>query len=130
MRGNKRYKFSETKTVTTKMKERLFIIEGSQVVLINNLQPSQPIELFAILSYDEKGRVYKFRTHLASGFTGDHSATLTNGIIEWLYNDATRGQSRYQIREDEQGRWVETGETTQDGKVWQKFYENILTRIE
>jgi len=129
-RGERRYEFIDSKSVQTKMKGRVFIIEGTQNILLNNREKSQPIEMLAVLSYDEKQRVYQFRTHLATGYAGDHTATMVGNVLEWSYSDPLRGQARYRIQEDNLGNWVETGEASKDGKSWEQFYENILTRTQ
>jgi len=129
-RGQRRHIFEETKEVQSKLKGRVLLIEGSQRVILGEGRKTQPLDVLAVLSYDEKEQVYRFRTHVATGFAGDHTARMVDGVLEWRFDDPNRGPTRYRIRQDEKGRWVETGESSPDGKVWEQFYENILERAE
>jgi hypothetical protein len=83
---------------------------------------------FGVLSYDQLTQTYKFKTYLKDGKTADAwFEPKGNDMFQWGF-DVPSGKIRYTITIDpEAKKWAEVGEFTQDGNVWQKFFEmNLL----
>ena len=80
------------------------------------------------MSYDDKAGRYHWRSHDLRGGAIDAEAKLVDGGFEWSFRAEERGPTvRFTIRFDEK-RWHEAGETSLDGKTWNKFLEMTLER--
>jgi hypothetical protein len=124
-----RQEFTITETVQSKLGGRVLLVEG----LGRGKDPASGAEVdvhvtLAVLSYDEKAQVYRFRTHEAAGRALDAQAQPTDSGLEWGFRDEATGATiRFTIRLDG-NRWHEVGEATRDGKTWHKFLEMTLER--
>lgn len=124
-----RHEFTITETIQSKLGGRVLLVEG----LGKGKDPKTGAEIdthntLAVLSYDEKVQIYRFRTHEANGRTLDVEAKPIDGGLEWGFRDETRGATiRFTVHLDG-NRWHEVGEATRDGKTWHKFLEMTLQR--
>jgi hypothetical protein len=83
---------------------------------------------FAVVSYDDNAKRYRFQAHTARGNHEDAEARVTDGQLVWGMKVPQFGEVRYTIRLDDKGRWFEVGEVSQDGKEWRKYFEMTLER--
>lgn len=124
-----RQEFTIKETVQSKLGGRALLVEG----LGRGKDPKTGAEVdthntLAVLSYDEKAQVYRFRTHEARGRALDAEARPLDGGLEWGFRDeGTAATIRFTIHLDG-NRWHEIGEATRDGKTWYKFMEMTLQR--
>ncbi len=124
-----RQEFTITETVQSKLGGRALLVEGAG----KGKDPKSGAEIdthntLAILSYDEKAKIYRFRTHEAKGRALDAEARPIEGGLEWEFRDEATGATiRFTIHLDG-SRWHEVGEATRDGKTWYKFLEMTLQR--
>ncbi len=124
-----RQEFTITETVQSKLGGRTLLVEG----LGRGKDPKTGAEVdthntLAVLSYDEKAQIYRFRTHEARGRALDAEAKPIDGGLEWGFRDEASGATiRFTIHLDG-NRWHEVGEATRDGKTWHKFLEMTLQR--
>jgi hypothetical protein len=84
---------------------------------------------FAVISYDEKAQRYRFHAHTAMGSYAEADASVVDGSLVWSMHVPRLGQVRYTIKLNDKGQWFEIGETSPDGKTWQKFFEMTLDRV-
>lgn len=84
---------------------------------------------FALVNYDEKNKRYRFQGFTARGNHEDTEATVTDGQMVWGIRIPQFGDVRYTIKRDDKGRWLETGDVTQDGKT-RRFFEMALAKVE
>jgi hypothetical protein len=86
----------------------------------------------AILSYDKNTEQYKFRSYLKDGRSTDAWLKPTGeNTFQWGFDIPGRGKTRYSIVLDPARRtWDETGEFSQDGTTWMKFFSMHLTKTE
>jgi hypothetical protein len=94
--------------------------KGKEVVVHN---------AFAVVSYDDKARRYRFDAFTAHGNREDAEAKVTDGQLVWGMKIPKFGEVRYTIKLDDKGRLFEIGEVSQDGKAWRKFFEMTLERV-
>jgi hypothetical protein len=128
-RGAGRQSFAGTETVQSKLGGIALLVEGNfKGKLPNSEQESTVHETLGVISYDEKAKLYRFRTYLAAGNTGDHELSLIEGGWQWGMQ-TPRGNVRYIFKLSEKGEWLEIGEFSQDGNIWQKFFEMTLRRV-
>jgi hypothetical protein len=85
---------------------------------------------FALVTYDDKNKRYRFQGFTARGNHEDTEAKVTNGQIVWGMKIPQFGDVRYVIKLDDKGRWFEIGEVSQDGKEPRRFFEMTLARVE
>ncbi len=86
---------------------------------------------FAVLSYDQQSGDYKFRSYLSDGRSTDAwLKVLAENKFQWGF-DSPRGKIRYNITIDPVKKtWNETGEFSQEGTNWNKFFEMNLAKVE
>jgi hypothetical protein len=94
--------------------------KGKEVVVHN---------AFGVVSYDEKGKRYRFQAFTARGNYEDAQARVGDGKLVWGMKIPQLGEVRYTMKLDDKGRWFEIGEISQDGKEWRKFFEMTLERV-
>src|SRR5262249_7190817 len=85
---------------------------------------------FALVSYDEKAKRYRFQAFTGRGNFEDTEAKVSDGQMVWGMKVPQFGDVRYTIKLDDKGRWVEIGEVSRDGKVWQRFFEMTLQGVD
>ena len=82
-----------------------------------------------ILSYDEKAKLYRMRSYLATGQSTDAEAKFTDGGFQWGFQASPSLSFRYTVKLTDRGEWFEIGEMSQDGKTWRKFHEMTLQKV-
>jgi hypothetical protein len=114
--------FDSTEEIHTDLDGRILIMHGLQKSggqIVNSA--------LTIFSYDSKAAQYKFSTYLANGYGDDYEMQSTGkgGFIWKMMMGPT--QVRYTV--DIQGNtWLETGERSDDGQNWTKFFQQDLRR--
>ena len=84
---------------------------------------------FAVVSYDDKAKRYRFQAFTGRADHEDAEAKVTDGQLVWGTKIPQFGDVRYTIKLDDNGRWFELGQVFQDGKAWRKFFEMTLERV-
>ena len=82
-----------------------------------------------ILSYDERAKIYRMRSHIATGQTTDAEAKFTDGGFQWAFKAGPSLSFRYTVKLTDKGEWFEIGEMSQDGTTWRKFHEMTLQKV-
>jgi hypothetical protein len=82
-----------------------------------------------VLSYDEKAKLYRLRSYLATGQSTDAEARFTEGGFQWGFQPSPALSMRYTVRLTDKGEWFEIGEMSQDGKSWRQFHEMTLQKV-
>ena len=122
--------FRGTEVVQSKLDGLLLTIEGihrgqvggkGEEVIVHNA--------FALVSYDDKTKCYRFQAFTGRGSYEDAEAKVSEGQLIWSMKVPQFGDMRYTIKRDAKGRWFEIGEVSQDGKEWRKFLEMTLERV-
>ncbi len=112
-------------TVESRLGGRVLVVEGLHHAKDD---PSRVVHhALGVISHDPESGNYRFRSHLATGQSGDHEMRLEGADILWFI-DTPRGQVRYTIR-IEDGEWHEAGEFSADGESWQEFFGMDLKRV-
>lgn len=87
-------------------------------------------DAFAIIHLDHDGKTPLMRAFTANGNWMDMDLTILPAGYDWKMNDPRAGEVRYEMRFDDQGRWVEKGYATRDGgTTWFQFFEMTLSRV-
>jgi hypothetical protein len=117
-----------TETVQSKLGGLLVTIEGLHKRKSADNGPEVVAHsAFAIISYDDKAKRYRFQAFTRGNFA-DAEAKVGDNSLEWGFRVPQFGDVRYTIRLNERGQWFEIGEVSRDGKKWQKFFEMTLDR--
>lgn len=84
-------------------------------------------ETLAVISFEPKDKLFRFRTYLAAGAQGSQEIkAVAADTFEWSIN-FPGGQTRYIIKVSDKT-WFEIGEFSRDGKEWIKFFEMTLQK--
>lgn len=117
--------FRSSEVVESRLDGRVLIVEG----LHHGVELGEVVHhALATISWDSESATYSFRSHLASGRSGDHQAELVDGKFIWGMEIPNRGRLRYtiQIENDE---WHEIGEFSGDGVEWNQMFQMDLKRV-
>lgn len=122
--GKNKETFSGTEAVQRKLDGLAFLVEGK----FSNPEGKVIHQTLAVISYDTKQKIYRFRTYLANGSTdGDQTIKLLPDGWEWGF-DVPGGTLKYTIKPTDTT-WSEIGEFSRDGgKTWLKFFEMNLKK--
>ena len=121
--GPKRETFTGTENVQRKLDGLALLVEGR----FTNPEGKVIHETLAVLAFDTRSKIYKFRTYLANGMSGEQDFKLIADGYEWGFQSPT-GTIRYSIKTADDV-WFEIGEFSKDGKTWVKFFEMKLDKV-
>lgn len=124
-RDGKRSEFTQTEKIQYKVNGLALLIEGRGQDLSLG---TDVFEALAVVSFDDKGKLYRFRSYTTEGRSADAEARLIEGGLEWGMQ-FPGGRFRYTIKLTDKGQWFEVGEVSTDGSSWRKFHEMTLQRI-
>jgi hypothetical protein len=117
--------FTSTEVVESRLEGRVLIVEG----LHYGKESGEVVHhALATISWDSRAGKYRFRSHLASGRSGDHEAELLDGKFVWGMEIPDRGRIRYTIT-IEDDTWHEIGEFSADGVEWHQTFQMDLKRV-
>jgi hypothetical protein len=119
-----------TETVESKLDGLLLVIEGVHRRKVGDKEAGDIVhQAFAVVSFDEKAKRYRFQAHTDRGNYTETEAKVADGRLEWGFRLTQAGEVRYTITVTEPGHWTEIGEISSDGKQWRKFFEMTLERV-
>lgn len=120
----KRSEYTQIEKIQYKVDGLALLIEGRG----QDRSPGTDVfEALAVVSYDEKAKLYRWRSYTTQGRSGDAEARLIEGGLEWGMQ-FPGGRFRYTIKLTDKGEWFEIGEFSRDGSSWRKFHEMTLKR--
>lgn len=124
--AGERRTFTTMETVESKLDGLLVVFEG----LGKDEKGATVHNAFAVASYDEKARLFRWRAYRVGGEWLDAEPTVSENSLVWGFGDSrSGGDIRFTIKLNERGQWFEIGEYSRDGKAWQKFFEMTLNRV-
>jgi hypothetical protein len=119
-----------TETVQSKLGGLLLTIEGIHRRKVGEKEAGDVMHhAFAVVSYDEKVKRYRFYAFTDRGSYTEAEAKVADGKLEWGFRIPRFGDVRYTITVTENGHWSEIGEVSSDGAQWRKFFEMNLVRV-
>ena len=123
--------FKGTEVVQSKLDGLLLAVEGLHRGRVGDKGEEAVVHnAFALVSYDDKAKRYRFQAFTSRGNYEDAEAKVSEGQLVWGMKVPQFGDVRYTIKLDDKGRWFEIGEVSRDGKTWQQFFEMTLQRVE
>ena len=126
--GDRRHEFRIDEKVQRKLGGTVLLVEGRGTSRTDKGQEVVTHESVTLLYYDNKAGRYHWNAHDLRGGTIDAEPKLVDGGFEWAFRLEERGVTvRFTIRFDEK-RWHEVGETSVDGRTWNKILEMTLER--
>jgi hypothetical protein len=119
-----------TETVQSKLGGLLLTIEGVHRRRADGRGEGAVVHnAFAVVSYDDKAKRYRFQAFTAQGQYADAEAKVGDRRLEWGLRVPGFGEVRYAITLNDKGQWSETGEVSRDGKAWRQFFGMTLDRV-
>ncbi len=116
--------FHESETVAAKLQGSILVVEGLGHGMSDRAAvPPVVHEALAVISWDAPRSEYRFLSWESSGRHVDAAGRFEQGAFLWGFAAGPGREILFRIHLDDQGRWIETGET--GGHV---FFEMILTR--
>ena len=123
-----RHESTVTEKVTSKLDGMVFIIEGKGIAKAEGGKDRVVHDALAILSYDDKAKLYRFRTHEVNGRSVESELKMVDGGMQWGFREPQRnGTVRFSVKMDGKT-WNEIGEISFDGTTWMKFMEMTLKK--
>ncbi|MGH9507979.1 MAG: hypothetical protein ACRD2F_14725 [Terriglobales bacterium] len=127
-----RHTFQETERIEPELNGMLLLIEGRGTSSAGPGRRMVTHDALAVVSYDPAAGDFHWQAYNAAGphleYVDTH-ATVKDGVVRWGYSAGPMGQVRFTFRLDRQGRWVERGEMSHDGKTWRRFFAMTLHRM-
>src|ERR1044072_488217 len=122
--GKEKQTFSGAENIQRKLDGLALLVEGK----FTDPQGKTIHQALAVISYDVKQKIYRFRTYLENASTtGDQVIKLLPDGWEWGF-DVTGGAIKYTIKPTDTV-WNEIGAFSRDGgKTWVKFFEMNLKK--
>jgi hypothetical protein len=123
-----RSEFTIVEKVQRKVGGSVLLVEGRGTKKADGGAEVVVHEALAVASYDDKAKKYRWQAHDLRGQSLDVEPKLLDDGIEWGFrNEEYKVTIRFTIHVDEK-RWHEVGESSSDGKTWEKFLEMTLER--
>lgn len=126
---NQRHTFSQTEDVQRKAGGTVLIVEGLGKSADTSNAGATIHSAFAVVSYDQDAKVFRWRAFRADGSSVDTEAKVSGNMLVWGFRDARGVGIRFTVKLNEKGQWHEVGEMTRDGQRWIKFFEMTLNRV-
>jgi hypothetical protein len=127
---DQRRTFKGTEVVQSKLDGLLLTVEGLHRGKVGDKEDVVVHNAFGLLSYDDKGKRYRFQAFTGRGDFEDTEAKVTEKEMVWGMKIPQFGDVRFTVKLDDKGRWFEVGEVSQDGKEWRKFFEMTLAKVD
>jgi hypothetical protein len=122
--------FKQTETVQSKVDGQVLVIDGlGKGKIADNQEEVVVHNAFAVVSYDNESKTFRFRAFRADGFGLETEGKVSEKSLVWGFRSPQGGDIRFTIRLNEKDQWHEIGEFSQDGKTWNKFFEMTLQRV-
>ena len=123
--------FKGNESVQSKLDGLLLAVEGVHYAGAGDKGQQVVVHsAFAVVSYDDKAKRYRFQAFTGRGTYEDAEAKVSDGQLVWGMKIPQFGDVRYTIKLDDKGRWLEIGEVSRDGNTWRKYFEMTLQRVE
>lgn len=121
-----------TETMQFKLGGQIAVVEGRGISRDEKGVEKPTHQAFGVFSFDRSSGKIKLRFYKAE--TGEEGETLIEPVgksISWGFDIPSSGSKvRFVQKISDQGKWVETGEVSNDGgKTWIKFMEMELTKV-
>lgn len=116
-------KFVGEEVVERRVDGRVMLIEGRHFLPDRSRVVHHA---FAVVTWDEKAKLYRFRSEVAGRGGGDHKGYMKDGAFVWE-NDSPSGLVRFVITV-EGDTWHEVGQIQRDGR-WYPMFEMTLKRV-
>lgn len=97
-----------------------YMMRGDQKVLVHDAA--------AMIFWDEKLNSHRMMSQLGNGARSEFSVTVEGKGFKWQAPSPAGGTMRYVMTMSPSGEWLETGEQSNDGKVWTKSFEMRLNK--
>jgi hypothetical protein len=121
--------FKQTETVQSKLDGLLLVVDGLGKGRLPGSQEEVVIHnAFAVVSYDEAAKRFRWHAYRADGLFVDAETTVAENQMVWSFANPRGGKVRFTIKLTDKGRWHEIGEFSADGNAWGQFFEMTLER--
>jgi len=123
--------FQQTEIVEGKLNGTIMVVEGiGKGKFAGSNEEGVVHHAVAVISYDQAAKKYLLRAFRADGNFVDADVTTDGNSLIWVFRDPQRNtEIKYTIKLTSDGKWLEIGEFSMDGKTWRKFFEMSLQRV-
>ena len=116
-------KVSQTEEVQAKLDGLILTVEGTGR---NPSNGEVVFRAFATISYDDAGRVYRFRSYNDGRYLDTELTVLDKGF-EWGYQ-AGPANVRFKMQVNDKAEWVEQGEVVMNGNPPRRTFDMTVRR--
>jgi hypothetical protein len=123
--GVGRERFVGEETVTPRLSGAAILVEGRHR---SAAEPTRVIhDALAMIVWSPRDKVYRFRSQLATGQSGEYALTVEPGKFIWILTTPDGGKVEYTTLFDA-STWHETGRFSRDGANWTPIFEMKLKK--
>jgi hypothetical protein len=124
-RGQRRT-FSQNETVQSKLNGLLLVVDGLGKSKDPGREGAIIHQAYAVVSFDDKAKQFRWHAYTADGrYVETELKQVGEKTVQWSIGT----NIRFMMNLSEKDQWLETGEITQDGTNWHKFFEMKLARV-
>jgi hypothetical protein len=121
--------FTQSETVQPKLNGLLLQIEGLGKSKDPGREGAIIHNAFAIVSWDEKAKQIRWHAYTADGrYVETELKPVQERVVQWSIVSPGR-TIRFTMDLSQKDQWLESGEFSQDGTKWMKFFEMKLQRV-
>ncbi|QJR35350.1 DUF1579 family protein [Gemmatimonas groenlandica] len=126
-----RHLLRQTERVEAVAGATAFAVRGRGFEKMADGREQMTFDAFAVIYLDHDHATPRMRTFtMQGGNWADPEFTLTADGYQWSMRDPRAGLIRYEMKFDQEGRWVETGAVSRDdGATWFPIFEMKLRRV-
>jgi len=120
----------QTEDIRFRLNGVVLLIEGTGIgKLADSDKEGIVFNALATLSYDTEAKKFLMRAYTMDGHMVDPDVTVSESGIVWQFTPPrTKAQVRFTLAISGDT-WTETGETSFDGKTWNKYLDMKLKRV-
>lgn len=124
-----RHTFTQTESVQPKLSGLLLVVDGLGKSKDPGREGAIIHQAYAVVSYDDKAKQFRWHAYTADGRYVETELKQTGErTLQWSMPSPGRN-IRFTMNLSEKDQWLETGELSQDGTNWHKFFEMKLMYV-
>jgi hypothetical protein len=128
--GGQKSVLRQHEDVQFKIGRKVLLVEGTGRIKEGPAAGRVVYEALGTVSYDPVARSFRMRAYGSEGLSVDPTFVVGEKAIQWSFSPVPGIDIRYDVKIDDRGHWVETGDRSTDGgQTWTRFIELDLERL-
>jgi hypothetical protein len=122
------FTLTQRETVQLAANGTALLVQGRGSMSLPNGSERNVFQAAGLLTYDVGASRFTWVSTGGTGHLGVTEPTVTGTSYVWSLTDGSGRRTRYTISQTAAGEWYEIGESSADGRTWEKTFEMTLKR--